>query len=286
MKFYVVDAFTDQLFGGNQAGVVILREQQMFPDDKLMQDIASELKHSETAFVKRVDDGTYQLRYFTPEGEVPLCGHATVSAFTVLREHYNVPDGKYIAKTQAGALDIVVKTDKIWISMPKGETVKTLSEEEAAEVCHAYGLTPSMRTDGLKTCVVKSGLADILVPVESKAALDQAMQNKEEVIRLSKLHGGVGVHLYCYKGNDDVTAYCRNFAPLFGIDEEAATGTSNAALTHYLDSLGKIARGGVNTIVQGEAMGRPSTIYSKLDEDGNIWIGGGAIVSLQGELRI
>ena len=286
MKLYVVDAFTDQLFGGNQAGVVILRSDQQFPDDKLMQDIASELKHSETAFVKRVYDETFQLRYFTPEGEVPLCGHATVSAFTVLREHYNVSDGNYIAKTQAGALDIIVEADKIWISMPKGEIVKTLLGEEAEEIYRAYGLSPTMQTRTLKPCVVKSGLADILVPVESKAALDQAMQNKEEVIRLSKLHGGVGVHIYYFADEQAATAYCRNFAPLFGIDEEAATGTSNAALTHYLDSLGKIAHGGVNTIVQGEAMGRPSTIYSKVDETGNIWIGGGAVISLQGVLRI
>lgn len=167
MKFYVIDAFTDQIFGGNQAGVVILRDGEGFPDDERMLQIAAELKHSETAFVRLQGKNVFSLRYFTPVEEVPLCGHATVSAFTVLREHNNVSDGNYIAKTQSGDLDIVVEADTIWISMPKGEIVKTLTADESAEVYRAYGLSPMMQTGILKPCVVKSGLADILVPVES-----------------------------------------------------------------------------------------------------------------------
>ena len=286
MEFFVVDAFTDQLFGGNQAGVVILRAGEPFPEERLMQRIAAELKHSETAFVRPLGQHRFALRYFTPVDEVPLCGHATISAFTVLRDCFQLSCGRNIAVTKAGELEITVEADRIWLRMPKGEIIKTLSSEEAAEVYRAYGLAPEMTTGALKPCVVKSGLADILVPVERKDQLDCATQNRDEVVRLSKLHGGVGVHLYFYAGEDEATAYCRNFAPLFGIDEESATGTSNAALTHYLDAQGKIANGHINTIIQGETMGRSSTIYSKVDDAGNIWIGGGGVISIQGELNL
>ncbi|MEN6634751.1 MAG: PhzF family phenazine biosynthesis protein [Clostridiaceae bacterium] len=284
MRLFIVDAFTDQLFGGNQAGVALLREDQPFPDDRLMQKIAAELKHSETAFVKRTDSNKFQLRYFTPEGEVALCGHATVSTFTVLREQGEIVCGEYRAQTQSGDLRVTVDSDKIWLEMPQGELIRSLTSEEAARVYAAYGLRASDCVPGMQPVIVKVGLADILLPVGSKFALDHAKQDREEVIRLSRDCGLVGVHMFFCPEDGEPTAYCRNFAPLFGIDEEPATGTSNASLTHDLNTQGRILPDAVNTFVQGEAMGKPSVILSRIDEDGNIWIGGSAVISIQGEL--
>lgn len=281
----MVDAFSDQLFGGNQAGVVILRGGQPFPEETLMIKIAAELKHSETAFVQPQGENKFSLHYFTPVDEVPLCGHATISAFTVLRDQLRLVCGSYIAQTKAGELEIVLEQDKVWLQMPAGKIIKTLTPEEAGEVYRAYGLSPEIDTGTLKPCIVNSGLSDILLPVDSREHLNHAIQNRDEVIRLSKLHNGVGVHLYCFSEDNAATAYCRNFAPLFGIDEESATGTSNAALTHYLYMKGKIAQHTVNTIVQGESMGRRSEIYSRIDSEEKLWIGGRGIVSIQGEIK-
>ena len=286
MDFFIVDAFTDQLFGGNQAGVVLLRAEQTFPEDALMQKIAAELKHSETAFVKRIDSDTYQLRYFTPEGEVPLCGHATISSFTVLREECIIACGNYLAQTASGRLNVTVEPDKIWLEMPQGEIVKTLSQEESEQVYAAYQIKLVEQPLGLQPCIVKAGLADILLPVGSKEALDQATQNREEVIRLSREHGLVGVHVFFCPLEREPTAYCRNFAPLFGIDEESATGTSNAALTYYLSTRNRIQTNKVNAFVQGEAMGKRSGILSKIDSDRKIWIGGCAVISMNGTIRM
>ena len=286
MNFFVVDAFTDHIFGGNQAGVVILREEQAFPDDTLMQNIAAELKHSETAFVKPIDKSAYQLRYFTPEGEVPLCGHATVSAFTVLRNSGVISYGEVTAKTLAGELRVLVETESIWLQMPQGELVRTLTQEESSCVYASYGLGESDRAEGMQPTIVNVGLPDIMLSVSSKDALDHAIQNRDEVIRLSRDAGLVGVHMFFCPPEGDATAYCRNFAPLFGIDEESATGTSNASLTYYLHTKGRIQPNAINTFVQGEAMGKPSTILSRIDIDGNIWIGGSAVVSIQGELKL
>jgi len=286
MDLFIVDAFTDHIFGGNQAGVVLLREDQPFPDDRMMQTIAAELKHSETAFVKQIQNSVYQLRYFTPEGEVELCGHATVSAFTVLREQGRIACGDFIAKTQSGDLCVSVEADKIWLEMPQGELIRALTSEEALRVYAAYGLSESDLVVSMQPAIVKVGLADILLPVSSKHALDHATQNRDAVIQLSRDCGLVGVHMFFCPEEGAPTAYCRNFAPLFGIDEESATGTSNASLTHFLGVHGHIQKNEVNTFVQGEAMGKPSVILSKTDKQGSIWIGGNAVISAQGVLNI
>jgi len=286
MQLFIVDAFTYHIFGGNQAGVVLLRLGQPFPDDSLMQNIAAELKHSETAFVKAIDSNTFQLRYFTPEGEVALCGHATISAFTVLRSKGEIACGNYVAQTQSGDLRVAVDSNQIWLEMPKGELIKTLTSKEAAQVYAAYKLDLADQPADMQPCIVKAGLADILLPVNSKEKLDQVIQDRDEVIRLSKEHQGVGVHMFFCPTTSEPLAFCRNFAPLFGIDEESATGTSNAALTHYLSTQQRIKKNEVNTFVQGETMGKPSTILSRIDDDGRIWIGGSAVISMQGELNL
>ena len=74
MQYYIVDAFTNKPFGGNPAGVVLLDND--FPADSLMQQVAAELRYSETAFVQRNGANEFTVRYFTPKSEVDLCGHA------------------------------------------------------------------------------------------------------------------------------------------------------------------------------------------------------------------
>ena len=286
MELYIVDAFTNQIFGGNQAGVVLLDNCASFHEDSLMQSIAAELKYSETVFVKALNQTTFELRYFTPEGEVPLCGHATISAFTVLREEKNLSCGAYTATTKSGNLAVAVEPGLIWLEMPKGRIVKQLSAEESAPIYRAYGLNAADQPADILPAIVKAGLADILLPVNRKEALDQADQDREAVIQLSRDFGLVGVHMFCCDKASEVAAYCRNFAPLFGIDEEAATGTSNAALLYYLNGHGRVAKNSISTIIQGEAMGKPSRIYGKISNDDVIWIGGNAVISIKGQINL
>ena len=80
MEVYIADAFTNCPFSGNQAGVVLLGQAD-FPRDTLMRALAGELKHSETAFVRRTGERSFHVRFFTPVDEVDLCGHAAVAAF-------------------------------------------------------------------------------------------------------------------------------------------------------------------------------------------------------------
>ena len=142
MKAYVMDAFSEKLFGGNQAGVA-LPERPLI--DAVMQQIAAEFKHSETAFVTVNDDGSVTLRYFTPAGEVDLCGHATIASFALLRQEGLIADGSHIAHTKASDLNIGVSGGTVWMDMAPPQLIRKLTAEEWPELYDAYGLTVDHR---------------------------------------------------------------------------------------------------------------------------------------------
>ena len=285
MKAYVMDAFSAQIFGGNQAGVALV---EAYPADGLMQQIAAEFKHSETAFVKVEDDGTVTLRYFTPAGEVELCGHATIASFALLRSLDLLQDGLHTAHTKAGDLTIDVAGDTVWMDMAPPVLLRELPEAEWPALYEAYGLTAADCPAGFAPKIVSTGLADIMMPVPDHDTLMRAVQNAPVVTDLSKFYDVTGVHMFCL-GGETCTAYCSNYAPLYDIPEECATGTSNGALTYYLYLQGLVREGEENVFIQGEHMARPSEIRSRLELPGgqpNILIGGRAVMSMACDLKI
>ena len=285
MKIFVCDAFSSEIFKGNQAGVVILEEKEDYPNEILMKNIAAELKHSETAFVKKIDNKNFKIRYFTPNEEVELCGHATISVFSVLRELKLISNDRYIAQTLAGNLEIIVDKDFIWIDMASPKIEYIFNLEESKEIYSAFNLDINQAPKNLIPKIVNTGLSDIIIPIKNKEILDSFVMNKEKVIELSKKYKVVGAHLFTLDKNKKVTAFCRNIAPLVGIDEECATGTSNGALTHYLQDYNIISNKDMNTFIQGESMGRASTILSRYKEDEiTIQVGGNAVISFECKL--
>ena len=282
MKVYVMDSFSDRIFGGNQAGVV-LADKVLEP--AVMQQVAAELKHSETAFVWQTEEGN-RLRYFTPAGEVDLCGHATVAVFALLRRLGRIEDGTHKALTRAGALEIEVSGETVWMDMAPPKTLGILPEESWEELYGAYGLTLEDRPADLPPEIVSTGLADIMMPVRDHEALLRAVQDERTVTELSRRFDVTGVHMFCL-GEEAV--YCSNFAPLYDIPEECATGTSNGALTYYLYERSLVEPERENLFLQGEHMERPSRILSRLTvQDGavRVRIGGQAVMSLAGEMDL
>ena len=282
MKVYVMDSFSDRIFGGNQAGVV-LADKALEP--AVMQQVAAELKHSETAFVWQTGEGN-RLRYFTPAGEVDLCGHATVAVFALLRKLGRIEDGTHKALTRAGALEIEVSGETVWMDMAPPKTLGVLPEESWEELYGAYGLTLEDRPADLPPEIVSTGLADIMMPVRDHETLLRAVQDEPTVTELSRRFDVTGVHMFCL-GEEAV--YCSNFAPLYDIPEECATGTSNGALTYYLYERSLVEPERENLFLQGEHMERPSRILSRLTvQDGavRVRIGGQAVMSLAGEMDL
>ncbi|MBC1548308.1 PhzF family phenazine biosynthesis protein, partial [Listeria sp. FSL L7-1435] len=123
--------------------------------------------------------------------------------------------------------------------------------------------------------IVSTGLKDMLIPIKSEAGLFALAPNFEEVKEVSKQYEVVGMHLYTFS---DDRIICRNFAPLFDINEEAATGTSNAALACYLYK-NHYLRKELYVFEQGHSLHSPSEILVKLDVNGNneiarVYVGG------------
>ena len=333
MKFYIADAFTNEVFGGNPAGVVILDDGMDFPEAETMRRTAAELRYSETAFIKVLGDGVFQVRYFTPADEVDLCGHATIASFHCLREAGLAKAGSTVLnKTLAGDLNIVIGEDSILMDMAKPEHIGDVKEEAAMrELYEIMGLSyeeniPELERQcsaaggdgsGLKPEMISTGLPDIMMPVADRGQLEKISPDFAALTELSRKYEVVGVHAFTLDGGQKrpigedgksvsgstdsdpaVTAYCRNFAPLYDIDEEAATGTSNGALTYYLMrnevvvpshscdmTTGICGMAADCVFIQGEAMGRPSAIRSHTD-GANIQVGGSAVILAEGEINI
>lgn len=144
MKVYVMDSFSDRIFGGNQAGVV-LADKALEP--AVMQQVAAELKHSETAFVWQTEEGN-RLRYFTPAGEVDLCGHATVAVFALLRRLGRIEDGTHKALTRAGALEIEVSGETVWMDMGSAQNPGYPAGGKLGRAVWSLWLDPGGQTGG------------------------------------------------------------------------------------------------------------------------------------------
>lgn len=278
MKYYIVDAFTDQPFGGNPAGVVLL-EGDSFPSETLMLQVAAELRYSETAFVRRLSPTEYHARYFTPKAEVELCGHATIATFSLLHQ-MQLAEGECLCHTLAGDLRIEVG-EKVMMQMATPSIVATV--EDTDEIYRAIGLADYLPT--LPVQIAYSGLPDIMIPISDVAILNGLQPTMEAVAAITQKHKAVSFHMFAF-GNDGYTAHVRDFAPLYGVPEESATGTANAALTHYLAVNGVIPRQGNFAFLQGEAMGRPSVVATRIAIDGNIYVGGTAYVLASGEFNL
>ena len=278
MNYYIVDAFTDQPFGGNPAEVVLLNS-EVFPKEELMLQIAAELRYSETAFVRRHSNQEFTIRYFTPAAEVELCGHATIASFSLLHQK-GLALGTCLCHTKAGDLRIEAG-EKVMMQMAQSRIVATLGETE--EIYQALGIKdyrPAMPVQ-----VVSTGLPDIMIPLPDVAALQSLQPDMEAISEITKKHGAVSFHVFAF-GNDSYTAHVRDFAPLYDIPEESATGTANASLTYYLQQCGCLGANAECAFLQGEAMGRPSVVATRIQTDGNIFVGGTAAVVAEGRLMV
>lgn len=281
MKYFIVDAFTREAFGGNPAGVVLL--DQDFPDERLMTQVAAELRYSETAFVQHNGPKEYTVRYFTPAGEVDLCGHATISTFGVLREQGLIADGDVcLNHTLAGDLEVAIG-EQVMMQMATPTVVDR--QVDADRLHRIMDPTAAIRWPDSPIEIVSTGLPDIIMPMASVEDLNGMRPDMEALSAISQELNVVGAHAFALT-DDGYTAYVRNFGPLYGIPEESATGTANAALTHYLHRRGLIAAGNRCRFMQGEAMGRPSVIMTVMKSDGSIWVGGESRIIAIGEFLV
>lgn len=138
--------------------------------------------------------------------------------------------------------------------------------------------------------MISTGLPDIMMPVASQEDLAAIAPDFPALSALSEKYQVVGVHAFTTDSENGTTCHVRNFAPLYDIDEEAATGTSNGALTYYGYLNGFVKNGDDCRFIQGEKMCRPSAILSHLeaDEHGSckIQVGGSGVILAEGDIKL
>ena len=261
LDVYSVSTFSKNGTGGNKAGVV-LPGVSLSENEKIQ--VARKMKYSETAFISKSTKADFKLEYFTPMGEVPLCGHATIGTFIVLKQLKLLKKSNYTIETKAGVMNITIDQDNLVFMEQNTPRFYELLNKIDIDNC----FNPMAIDERFPIQVVSTGLKDILLPIDSPTTLENMVPNFSCITELSKEMNCIGIHAFSIINTTEVTAICRNFAPLYGIEEEAATGTSNCALACYLFRYGLKQSNYI--FEQGYNLGNTSRIYVKIENKNDV----------------
>jgi len=278
-----IDAFTDEPFRGNPAGVVYSDELST----EKMQLIAREFNVSETAFISKSNDADFNLRWFTPTVEVKLCGHATVASIHYLLQQGIIQENSFITfKTLSGILKCSSKNGIHSLSIPipelkifegnKQEIIKALNGEKAINA----EKFPFILDDGGYLYISVSSLTDLM----------NIKSNFRELLDLSIARKGYDAFtLFTTETIEkDNQAHLRFFTPYYGIDEDPVTGSANGPLLLVLRKLGLIeenTEGNTYTFEQGDVLGRKGRVNVSYSPSKNeLTISGKAVTVFKGEL--
>jgi len=262
LPIYQVDAFTDRLFGGNPAAVVVL---DAFPDTALMHAIAAENNLSETAFLVP-HDGQYRLRWFTPVVEMPLCGHATLASAAVVMERLEPGRTEVVFDTASGPLPVRRPATGYVLNFPARTLVPVAAPPglEAALGCHPHELLD----------VLDDGFGYTVVLADARAVRELA-PDFNAIGRLPRT--GLAVTA---RGDGDYDCVSRYFAPAKGVPEDPVTGSAHCALAPYWgERLGK------TTLRAFQASRRGGELACRL-VDGRVELEGGCVLYLEGRITV
>lgn len=260
---YVVDAFTDKVFAGNQAAICVVDE---WPDAALMQSITIENNFSETAFVKPLDDGRYYLRWFTPATEIDFCGHATFAAGYVVLNHY-AKEAKQVtfATNEVGELVVSRAGDRYELDFP------------------AYDLAQVPVTDAMEEALgarpIEAWMARDLLCVMDSAGTVRELQPDQQAIEALD---GLLVHVTAAgEEGSDYDCVSRSFAPKLAIPEDPVCGSGHChILPYWAERLGR------QDLVAYQASRRGGTLWGHAAGDGRCVLAGKAALFSVAELMI
>lgn len=253
IRVNIVNAFVDGEVGGNPAGVVLDADALTA---RQKQHIAATVGRSETAFVSRSDTADVKLEFFTPTRQIAHCGHATIAAFSYLKQLGRIRSDRSSKETIDGNRDILFEGAAAFMAQtaPRYQEVR----DDTDEILHSLELSGSDLLRDRTPLIVNTGNRFLIVPLKSLEALAMASPDMKALIQVSERFDLIGYYLFApdsrVKGRDADT---RMFAPRYGIPEESATGTAAGPLGCYLhDRLG--LQKDAFLIEQGHFMETPS----------------------------
>jgi trans-2,3-dihydro-3-hydroxyanthranilate isomerase len=276
-RYVVADVFTDTPLQGNQ--VAVFTDAREIPEEQL-QPIAREMNFSETVFVYKPEgEGHARIRIFTPTTEVPFAGHPTLGTAFVLAGPLQL--GEIRLETGMGVVPVRLERDEMRIVFGRMEQPLPTVEpyEEEADLLAALGVERSE----LPVEVYDNGIRHVYVTLESEEAVAAL---RPDTSRLADLDAVLGVNCIAGSGANWKT---RMFAPAGGVPEDPATGSAAGPLALHLARHGRIAFGDEIEISQGAEIGRPSTLFARVDGSPDqverVEVGGSAVIVARGELK-
>lgn len=249
IKQYIADAFTDKIFHGNPAAVCIM--EQWIPE-QVMQNIANENNLSETAFIVK-ENNSYSLRWFTPGGEIDLCGHATLASAYVIMEFIKRGISYITFTTKSGKLLVVKKNDLYEMTFP---AYKLTQLDVKPDIIEVLGAIPQEVYLG----------RDLLCILDNEQTIKDINPNMDKAKKLE----GLLLHVTA-KGND-VDCVSRSFAPKLNIPEDSVCGSGHCHIVPYWTS--KLAK---EKIVAYQASKRGGTLYCNVD-NGKVKLSGKVVL--------
>ncbi len=260
MKYYIVDAFADRLFKGNPAGVCLMEHELT---NEVMQSIAFENNLAETAFLLS-KDGKHILRWFTPEVEMDLCGHATLATAFVYLSYVEPSRTEIAFETNSGTLTVTRSGQLYTMNFPSRMPVSTE--------------TPKLLEEALVCKILESHLSrDLLVLTESETAVKNL---KPDMDLISKISKGLSFAVIVTAKGDSCDFVSRFFAPNAGIPEDPVTGSAHSTLIPFWAQRLKKDR-----LLARQLSPRGGTLYCE-NLGSRVNIGGTAVCYLQGALLL
>jgi len=276
MKMYQVDAFTQQLFKGNPAAVLVLDD---WLDDALMQNIALENNLAETAFVKRIDDENYQIRWFTPQVEVDFCGHATLASAFVLFKDYSQAKTIHFHVKDLGIFIIQQAEDgKIQMNFPIRQPQKVIDYPELLN--HVIDQPfKEVYLNAQAYILVCESAQDVINATPNLPNIRKIAEQYHVSTALTAESAGYDVTITAASNDYDYVA--RYFAPHKGIDEDPVTGSMHTGLAPlWAEKLGK------TQLIGYQASARGGKLFCALQDNQRIEISGYAQLFMQAEIFI
>lgn len=260
LPIFQVDAFADAVFKGNPAAVMSL---PCWLDDSLLQAMAMENNLSETAYIVEVETG-YELRWFTPQVEVDLCGHATLAAAHVLFEHLGYVGDELVFHTRSGDLRVCRSDARITLDFPVADLV---SVDVDLDICNALGAIAS----------------EALAPSTESGALLYVYEFQEDIAKIgpdfAALLAASSRSVIVSAPGDDCDVVSRFFGPQVGIDEDPVTGSAHCSLVPYW--AGRLHK---NQLQCRQISARGGNLDCEL-KDSRVFMTGSAVTFMQGQVE-
>eukprot|EP00833_Pecoramyces_ruminatium_P010351 jgi/Orpsp1_1/1184383/evm.model.c7180000089296.1 len=259
MKQYIVDAFAEELFTGNPAAVLPCKK---MPSSEMMQKITIENNYSETAFVVKKSQGQYELKWFTPGGEIDLCGHATLATAFVINNFVDKGIEEMHFHTLSGELIVKKETVGYTMNFPVGK-VKPIPLTESIMEASSH-LAKEAYYDG----------GDMVVIVSNSEELKKFEPNSE----LIKKMDGLGFILTSKSDDERFDFISRCFYPKLNIKEDPVTGRAHTYLTPiWLEKLDK-------KVLTAKQVSKRGGILTVRQEGDRIYISGHAQLFMEGDI--